>query len=142
MNRIRDWLYIGDIQDARERRIPTDVAVTVCQDNIEDNVGCSYHHFNMSDGEAKGYGGECTPDIFNRAVDTVVNEVENGNTVFVHCHAGQSRSSAVCITALAHVDELAYDEAFSIVQDARPIINPNRELALYARQYLGDEMYK
>lgn len=139
MNEIRDWLWIGDIDDAETMAIPTDVAVTVCQDAVEDNVGCEYHHFNLADGEVDMYGGECTYEMFSDAVDTVVNAVEQEDkSVFVHCHAGQSRSASVCIAALGAIENLTYGRAYNEVEDVRSMIHPNPTLIDFIKQYLNE----
>ena len=48
-----------------------------------------------------------------------------GGRVFVHCHAGISRSATVCIAYLMQQQKLTVDEAYKFVQSKRPIISPN-----------------
>lgn len=136
MNQITDNLWIADIQDIREKPVPTDTVVTVCQEDVSDNINCRYYHFNMSDGE-DNYGGECSQEIMTESVNRVVSEIRSGYSVTVHCHVGRSRSAAVCIAAVAILEDVRWDYAYEIVRDARPIINPNYELESYSRVAVG-----
>lgn len=137
MNQITDRLWISDISTVRQQSVPTDAVVTVCQDSVEDNVGCYYHHFNMADGEIDIYGGDCSYELFEEAVDTVVWHVESGRSVLVHCHAGMSRSAAVCIAVVGAVEEMHYADAYDTVAEARPMIDPNAVLVGHVHEYLG-----
>lgn len=51
--------------------------------------------------------------------------VSNGGVVLVHCMAGISRSSSVCIAYLMAADGLSFDAAFKQVKLARPCVYPN-----------------
>lgn len=134
-------LWISDISTTRNSSVPTETVVTVCQDDIYDNISDStrYFHFNMADGECDGYGGDDSYECFERAVTIVLNELDADHDVLVHCHAGQSRSAAVCITAVATVDDYSYSEAYRRVEDARSIIDPNPELVEKIWQFLSSD---
>lgn len=110
MNQITDQLWLGDIRDAQTkplRELGIDTVVTICQDSVEDNVSgrCDYYHFNLADGKPTGHN-PGTEDYteFAGAVDVIRNAIAAGDTVFVHCHAGQSRSvsAAACVLACDH----------------------------------------
>jgi hypothetical protein len=45
--------------------------------------------------------------------------------VFVHCVAGISRSASVCIGYLMWKHRVSYQQAYKVVKDSRPWINPN-----------------
>lgn len=111
--------------------------MTVCQDEVSANISdsCYYQHFNMSDGETDKYGGTCTYKLFEKAAGTVCTAMDDGPTL-VHCHHGQSRSAAVCVAALGVHDGCTFNEAYSRVREARPIINPNTQLRGFARDYI------
>jgi len=142
MNQITPQLYITDIETARRTASPTDVVVTVCQDDIEDNVSekCSYKWFNMSDGDT-GYGGRSDYGIFKEACDAVISHLEKGDSVLVHCHVGKSRSAAVCIASLAVFEKLRYNEAYKKVKEARSFINPDSLLVEHANRYINESMH-
>ena len=53
---------------------------------------------------------------------------ERRDTVrLVHCGAGISRSAAVCIGYLMFSQRMRAQEAYTVVERARPCINPNRD---------------
>lgn len=137
MKQLTENLWIANIQDISERSVPSDVVISVCQDTREENTDCKYLHFNMSDGEGE-YGGECNYQIVHEAINNVIYEIENGNSVTVHCHAGQSRSASVCIGAIACIKNTTYNEAFNFVKDKKPDIRPNPQLEDYVREYLDE----
>lgn len=138
INQISEQLWVTDIDAIKTESIPSeiDVIVTVCQDNIEDHVpiDVEYVQFNMADGDT-GYGGDPSFELFEDAVDFVVSKCNDGDSVLVHCHAGQSRSPAVCIAALARTTDTQYGTAFTVVQKARDVVDPMPELRRYAFRY-------
>lgn len=125
MNRITDSLWIGDILDAeRGDTSMFDVVVTICQDSVADNVGCTYHQYPLSDGppeENSKNPGVFEYDLFENAVDTIVEHLRRGDKVFVHCHAGKSRSVTACAAALATIDDISFENAIDRVRDSRRI---------------------
>lgn len=48
-----------------------------------------------------------------------------GGRVFVHCHAGISRSATVCIAYMMQHHTMNVHEAYTYVKNRRPIISPN-----------------
>lgn len=136
---VREDLWISDIQDVREKTTGRfDVVVTVCQDSVEDNVGCGYVQFELSDGEsAEIYGGECTFQKFRSATNVVVYHVRDGRTVLCHCHHGQSRSVTVSAAAMAVLDDITYREARSRIADKRTI-HPDKKLEDFAKRYIEE----
>lgn len=136
MDEILDRLYVGDIEDARERDTSQfDRVVTVCQDEVSDNIGCTYSHYNMSDGPENSYGGDSSYEMYRQAADEVTIALADGETVLVHCHMGQSRSVAVCIGAVAAYEDIEYEDARQVVFDARPQAHPDNRLREHARKY-------
>lgn len=135
-------LYIGDIQDVREGDTSQfDRVVGVCQDDCSDNVGCEYSHYCLSDGpyDIRGHNpGEYSYEMVADAIDEVVAARLRRETVLVHCHAGQSRSGAVAIAALATLENMTWDEAFNHAREKHPMINPGRELVSDAKKYVHE----
>jgi protein-tyrosine phosphatase len=124
-------MYLGDIDDVREGDTSQfDRVITVCQDSCADNVACEYEQHSLEDGENKY---QSVAD----AIDAVVAARIRRETVLVHCHAGVSRSPSVCIGALAVLNGLSFEEARSIVADAK-YIQPSRELLDDVQQYIGE----
>jgi len=85
-----------------------------------------YHKVGLIDGP----GNEAT--TLAAAVYMLAQLLNRHEKVFVHCHAGISRSTAVVSTYLAHAELTDFDDALAIVQARRPDANPHfhlRELA-------------
>lgn len=136
MTKITDNLYIGDIQDARER--PTDYVdrvITVCQDEVSDNVGCEYEWYNMADGAADGYGGDSSYSLFEKAAEALVEALENDEEVLIHCHMGRSRSTSVSAAALGVINGITYEEARDIIMEKR-YMQPDRTLVDHSRRFI------
>lgn len=139
MDEVADGLWIGDIQDAREGDTSRfNAVVTVCQDSVEDNIGCTYSYFNMSDGEPSGYGGECTYELFESAADTVYEHLTADDTVLVHCHHGVSRSTAISMAALARYRDIDAYRASALVKAHRTQANPNAHLFNHVKRYAAE----
>jgi len=62
--------------------------------------------------------------IILRCNEIIMKCMESGN-ILVHCNAGVSRSSAVIIGYLILERQLNYEDAFRLVKNARPSIQPN-----------------
>lgn len=140
MNEIIDQLWITDISGAREQDTSRfDRVITVCQDEVSDNIGCEYEHFNMADGPHNtGYGGEFSYSLFTDAADAVNEALVNGETVMVHCHVGQNRSVAVSAAALTRFEDLSHTEALDLIQEHRPIANPTETFRDHLQQYASE----
>lgn len=136
---ITENLYVSNIQDARTcDKSDFDVVVTVCQDSLEDNVSndIEYHYYCMADGEETGLiPGDSSYDMFEDAAGTVLSHIRDGDTVLLHCHAGQSRSVSVGMAALMATGEFTFDEAWTRMADRRPQVHPDRTLRQYAKRF-------
>jgi len=140
MDEITSQLWVTDISGVREQDTSRfDRVITVCQDEVSDNVGCEYEHFDMADGPHNtGYGGEFSYDLFANAADAVHEALEDGETVLVHCHVGQNRSISVSAAALARFSELSHLEALARIEDERPIANPTERFREHLQQYASE----
>ena len=132
-------LHISDISYVRENPLDYDRVVTVCQDDVVDNVGCAYEYYNLSDGETTGYGGEFSYTLFEQAAGSVLDNLERGEKMLIHCHEGVSRSVSVASAAIAVHEDSRFEEA---LEDCRTDIEPDRGLVRFghrfARKRLGD----
>lgn len=139
MIQVHDQVWIADIGSVRENSTEDfDRVITTCQDHVADNVGCAYEWYNMSDGEADGYGGDSSYNMFETAADSLLWAIERGERVLVHCHMGQSRSVSVALSAIAVYEEMSYDEAFNYMKERRPVMQPDSQLRRYSRRFIGD----
>lgn len=144
MNEIIDNLWIGDIWDAQEGDTSQfDAVITICQDDVRDNVACTYHQFPLSDGPAPrdAYNpGVFEYELFEEAVDTIIEHVERGDCTFVHCHAGQSRSVIACTCALVVLEDTYFDDAFWTVRASRGNVSPSDEIRHFGTKYTNNRM--
>lgn len=141
MDEVIPDLWISDIDTVRETSVEADHVVTVCQDNVADNIGCAYSHYELADGEPDGYGGRNDYALWVAAVEDVIDSYVRGKSVLVHCHVGRSRSASVCIAVVALLRRLRYEDAYAVVQDARSIeINPDPLLTSHVQQFLSDRI--
>lgn len=131
-------LYISDIDGIREGDTSyCDRVIGVCEDDASDNVSCEYDHFPMSDGTNEDARGEYSYERLREAIDAAVAARIQRETVCVHCHAGISRSAAVCIAVLAVVGGMSYEDALKRVEETK-YVNPNTELRQHVRKYIDD----
>lgn len=134
---VRDGLYISDGLTARRYGDEFDHVITLSRDGGPDiGVGSHEHttqYFPLYDGP------RTTQDDFEAAVGATVKAIDqHDGDVLVHCQAGVSRSATVLITALSLIDDITYDEAYSIVSDAK-YIQPNPELRELALEMLDED---
>lgn len=145
MDEVTPQLWIGNIRDAREGDTGRfDATITICQDDVAANIGCEYYdHYPLADGEppADAYNpGSFSYDLFREAVERIIEHVTAGRTVFVHCHAGKSRSVMAVTAALTELEQVEFDTARETVIDARKGgINPSRELSEFGQRYANGE---
>lgn len=137
MDQITDNLWIGDIQDVREGDTSRfDRVITVCQDEVSDNVGCNYHFFNMSDGPANGYGGDHSYELFHEAAMFALASLTYGENLLIHCHMGQSRSVSVAAAALVVKEGQSYEWAFKTIERSRPEAHLDPHLRGHAEKFI------
>lgn len=141
MDEITDQIWISDIQGVRQGNTQRfDSVIGVCQDDCGANVGGEYYHFNMADGVQEGHvPGNNSYVLFEEAVERLVERVQDGDTVLVHCHAGRSRSASVIISALAYLEGWTYDESRNYVS-ARRNIRPDETLVSHTKRYISENV--
>lgn len=61
---------------------------------------------------------------FEETFQWINNAIINNGTILVHCQAGISRSPTIIIAYLMKRDKLKYKDAYLLVKDIRPIIDP------------------
>lgn len=60
---------------------------------------------------------------------------KNGGCVLVHCNAGVSRSSTVCIAYLMATQNMSMEKAYCHLKDARPAIRPNDGFKIQLKEF-------
>ena len=86
-----------------------------------------YHKVGLIDGP----GNEAT--TLAAAVYMLAQLFERHKKVFVHCHAGISRSTTVVTVYLAETERINLNDALAVVQKQRPVADPNFHLRELAR---------
>ena len=141
-DQVHENIWITDITTIREQSIPNFThVITVCQEGVEDNISSDIvyddsHKFNLADGVSGYYKGECTYELFEDAADKIFEVLQESPRLLVHCHAGQSRSAATTIAAVARFESESYKSIHDAVKKERPQINPNETLEKFARRYI------
>jgi protein-tyrosine phosphatase len=121
INKITDKIYLGNQDAARDKKLLKEMGIThvlVCAAFIkefhpEDFVYKSIPIDDDIKQDITGYLKEC------------IEFIENGQTVFLHCHAGVSRSASVTIAYLMWKERLKFNDAKEFVKTRRPSIFPN-----------------
>lgn len=139
MDRVSTNLWVGNISDAQEESMKSygiQKVITVCQDSVQDNIGCEYHHYNMSDGPDNSYGGDHSFELYEKAADNLYRSLSNSTKTLIHCHKGQSRSVSVAAGAIGRLENKSFEEAFNKIKSKRTQANPDELLRDHARDYI------
>lgn len=151
MDEIYDGLWITSLDGVQMGSTGQfDRLVSVCQDTVTDHVAehQAYEWHNICDGATcDQYGGSESYESFWKAASSVADAVGRGESVLVHCHAGQSRSAAVCIAALHEIapEETGvvgaerWKQLRDVVESARPQIHMDDQLAAYSMRFVRGE---
>ncbi|MGR3178843.1 MAG: dual specificity protein phosphatase family protein [Candidatus Anammoxibacter sp.] len=81
-----------------------------------------YYCYTIADGEL------IPNEILVAAVKTLSNLCKEGYRVYIHCHAGISRSGSILALYLSLRDNITYSQAIKNIQKRRPVCNPNPNL--------------
>ena len=72
-------------------------------------------------------------DKLNNDISLYFNEcfdfIDKGSIVFVHCHAGVSRSATIVMAYLMRKLKLRYNDAYNYVKKCRKKVHPNKSYA-------------
>lgn len=144
MTEVSEQVYVTDKSWVEQHTLPDDVdrVITVCQEEVSAHIPVSvaYEWYQMSDGPSNRYGGDHSYRIFEMAAASMLRALEAGETVLIHCHAGQSRSVSVSSAALA-----AYNDSIRVmgyiyyIKDARGSGTlPDDSLIRYAKRFVEE----
>lgn len=83
---------------------------------------------------------------FDRVADRINHEVRKGGRVLVHCVAGVSRSSTLCMVYLMKYKNMTLRQAHDLCKSRRPYVRPNngfwRQLIDYEQRLYGTNSVK
>lgn len=129
ISQITSKVFIGDIYDAVNREALKNFKITVmlsvnCRDSIEEirlckemNIQYIFHKFIIEGEKPLKY-----QKRFVKVSKDLAKLVENGETVFVHCGAGQERSPLVVALYLSHSMKISLFDAYDFIKEKRPEI--------------------
>lgn len=137
VTRVHDQLRIANIAFVRRESFDADRVITVCQEPVVENVSTAYEYYKLDDGESD-YGGECSYELFSQAAGSLVDSLQRGEDVMIHCHRGRSRSASVAIAALGVHDGMSWDDTYAVVQHRRPCIDPDGMLEKFGRRFVRE----
>jgi protein-tyrosine phosphatase len=81
-------------------------------------VGIEEYRINLTD-----YG-RLPSDKLDEAVEEVINWIEDGHRVYVHCRAGWQRSAAIAVGVVALTEGVGIGEALDLVRRRKPSADP------------------
>jgi protein-tyrosine phosphatase len=134
LSRIVDGLYLGNWLDAKNKdslvAAGIKYIVNATRDVLDFYPGdFTYYRIPISDHPAENIAQYLVPaaDFIESALPYrtgTVLETTRGN-VFVHCHAGISRSASIVIAYLILKRHMSYEDAVALTRRGRGIIRPN-----------------
>jgi protein-tyrosine phosphatase len=121
INQINEKVYLGNQDAARDKALLQELGIThvlVCAAFIEEYHQKDFVYKSIAiDDDPKqeliSYLKEC------------VEFIDNGDKVFIHCHAGVSRSASVVISYFMWKEKLTFNKAKELVKEKRRCIYPN-----------------
>lgn len=141
MDKVHNNIWISNKASVHEESLSDygiNYVITVCQDSTEDNVGCGYKQYNMSDGPNNKYGGKHDYETFRKAADKLYDKVSSNNTVLIHCHRGQSRSVSVAVAVVGVIEDLTTDNSLQYIKNSREQADPDELLLNHAEKYINN----
>jgi predicted protein tyrosine phosphatase len=114
---IEDGLYLGGA--LTEPPPGTQAVLNLCE--VEDTYRCDTHVWKPIRDAAPAP----SIDWLREQVEFVDSQRRAGNTVYIHCFAGISRSGMVVIAYLMLKNHWTVNEALAFVRSKRPIVRPN-----------------
>lgn len=138
MDEVFPDLYVGDIEDANEpERMQEHGVGRIVSLTHSDPVGgfpdsVSVGKYPMMDGPKNDL------EVFKEAVEDIVSALESGESVFVHCSRGASRSVCVAGTAAAIDQEIQMGKALLDVDERREGSDPHDRVIQNAFQAYRD----
>ena len=137
INAITDSIYLGNYDFSGDKEKPQAMGITsilVCGSSLKQHLpdDFNYHQLPIEDKTEQDIS-----KYFSEAWDFIEAELSKStdSKVFVHCHAGVSRSSAIVISYLMRKHKMGYGQAFDFVKERRPCIYPNEAFVLQLKRY-------
>ncbi|XP_077571415.1 dual specificity protein phosphatase 18-like [Stigmatopora nigra] len=137
--RVTEYLFVSNSRAAKcaslvsANNITCIINATQSKKNIPDLCGVEYIQIPLSDSPSSPIG-----DHFDDVADKILQEAQKGGRTLVHCHAGVSRSAALCMAFLIKHHGASLVEAHAKVKICRPMARPNNGFWKQLIQYEAD----
>ncbi|KAK9364098.1 protein-tyrosine phosphatase-like protein [Lipomyces starkeyi] len=137
MHKVPDYnIYIGTLFALQGQKALADAGVThvlsALMGKIEMRLVSSFKHMHI---QVEDDDDEDMLQYFDQSNAFIAEALSSGGTILVHCIAGISRSSTLVIAYIMQDRRISLEEAWSLVQEGRPIACPNdsfkEQLAIY-----------
>jgi protein-tyrosine phosphatase len=129
MDEVFNDIYVGTESDAGDelllRKHGVDTVISLTHSNSETG-DITRIDVPMVDGPQNSY------QAFAEAVETVIEQCENGRCILIHCSAGSSRSPSVAAAAITRLSDTTLNEAFNQIIEERPKTDPHDALVRQA----------
>lgn len=132
MQRVTDNLYIGSATDAADHPTYTEYGIDAVVNLAYDDPTDGYPEYVTVHRHAFDDGPDAYTGTFHDAVTTVLNLLDAGNTVLVHCHRGVSRSGSIAAAVIAAQTDTSVTDAVDQIT-AVTGEEPHPALVSYAR---------
>ena len=76
--------------------------------------------------------------MFSRTNEFIKQVIANNGRVLIHCSAGISRSSTIVLAYLLGIERMNYDDAYTLLKTARPVIRPNIGFVQQLKEYAAE----
>lgn len=139
INYIIDNIYLGDSSHSEEELITIGVSYVF---NITMNYYRDYKKVIEIKCPIEDVSEWDILESFPKIVDKIKELHDKGHTIYVHCHAGISRSASIIILYLIKYHKYNFREAFKFVRNKRICIQPNpgfvKQLKILEKEYSKD----
>ncbi|CCW68780.1 unnamed protein product [Phytomonas sp. Hart1] len=134
-DKVIDFLFIGSLRTAQTASVYHDCGIryvlTIGRDmDVKIEPGM-FHRVILFD----DFPGENISFIFKEAFGFIDQARKAKKGVLVHCFAGLSRSVAIAAAYLMRERRISYEQAMSIIRQARPAAHPNEGFVKTLREY-------
>ncbi|MDY6778118.1 MAG: dual specificity protein phosphatase [Candidatus Nanohaloarchaea archaeon] len=134
MDQVADHVYVGDYRDAQqEQRLKEagiSTVINLSKRPSPELDGIETIHLPLDDSWKN------EQEAFNRAFETVLDNISEEKNVLIHCNMGVSRSVSVTAAAIAARDGMSLREALHQIEEQHPRANPHPRLVEQAEEAL------
>jgi atypical dual specificity phosphatase len=138
-SKIYDNLYLGEVFHSSDEKFIKEKNIkhilTLLEYPCELSVHPDYQyikfkHINIGDKLSTNIS-----DYFTECIEFIKQAHEKGDTVYVHCAMGISRSVSIVIAYIMEEKNMKFEEAFSYVKTCRPQAEPNMAFTCQLMQF-------